>query len=132
MWLCQKKVLEYLESMHILMVTKLESTLINLFGTRTYADLLVIFARTLIVNVHERTGYTAWSQLPKHAKQPYRDAHRIDASNIQIIIDMLNTLVKFGDKLHLLIEFLKTFLILKMRFRNIQIIRTSLILKTIY
>ena len=107
-----EKVLEYLERMHILMVTKLESTLINLFGRRTYAELLVIFARTLITNVHEGTGYTVRSELLKHAKQLYRDARRIDTSNMHIMIDMLNMLVKFEDKLQveeLLIEMLEDF-----------------------
>lgn len=108
----QSKVLEYLEKLHIVMVAKSEELLTDFFGTRNYAELLVLFARTLIVNSYKGIEYSPLDEGFHHANRFYQDAQRIDASSMQISIDMLNTLLNVGDQSQaesLFTEIIKTF-----------------------
>ena len=93
-----ERVLEFLEKLHVVMTGQSEELLAETFGARNYAELLVLFARTLIVNAHKGSQYIVKDKVVQHALKLYNDALKLDPSNVQIMIDLVNIQMQFGDK----------------------------------
>ena len=101
-----EKVLKFFEKLNTVMTGQSEETLLEVFGTRNYAELLVLFARTLIVNVYKGAQYINRDEVVHYAIKLYNDALKLDPDNRKIMIDLINTQMQFGDqqKLDILIN----------------------------
>ena len=94
-----EKVLEFLEKLHIVMSGRSKESVSNTFGVRNHAELLVLFARTLLVFAKKETQFAETNTAVQHAMDLYTDALKLDPYNVLIQIDQMNMQMHFGDTL---------------------------------
>ena len=89
--------LEFLEKLHIVMTGQSQEKLENTFGVRNYAELLVLFARTLLVYAIKDTANAKTNTAVQYAMGLYNDALKLDPTNMPIQIEQMNIEMQFGD-----------------------------------
>ena len=92
-----EKVLEFLEKLHTVMTGQSKESLTNTFGVRNFAELLVLFVRTLLVFAKRESQFAEANTVVQHAMELYTDALKLDPSNVFIQIDQMNIQMQFAD-----------------------------------
>ena len=88
--------LEYLEKLHHVMQGKTVHFVSEVFGKRTHAYILALYARTLVIYLKEGTQFVDKDEVTKKARDFYQEARSIDSSNTPMLLDMLNSFMHIG------------------------------------
>ena len=91
------KTLEYLEKLYLVMNKHRHELLVELFGETTYVQLLMLYARTLIMSLEHVTKSNSHEEVIASAKQFYYQARTTDSSNFPLVLDMMSAYLYLGD-----------------------------------